>query len=120
MNLAIQTLVVIVDKISETQFFALYDGRIVGRVGITLVDDGNYASIRQLFVQPAYGRQGIGSMLMAACHTEAMRWKVDYIILSAKTERLHDWYFNRGYGAYGSDSELGYHMRRNFNYAKSH
>lgn len=55
-----------VDGNHETQYLAMHDGKCIGRVGVR--SQGlTCASVRQLYVEPAYRKKGIGRQLLKSC-----------------------------------------------------
>lgn len=106
-----QAMVPVVDGVTETQFIALVAGKCIGRVGVR-VDEDN-ASIRQLWVEPEFRRQGIGAELMRRCHGLAEKAECECAYLSAMGKDAVKWYQKMGYRVYDR-SAVGFHLMKAF------
>lgn len=109
MSLEFQRMVPVVDGVEETQIIALVDGKCIGRVGIRTDEDN--AGIRQLWVDPEFRCQGIGTALMEICHEIAGASDCELITLSAQGPVLRKWYEKQGYKVYDRGAEGFYLMK---------
>lgn len=78
-----------VDGVTETQFIAFFHDRAVGRVGIAGATK-RCASVRQLWVNPEFRCEGIGTQLMQLClgHAEKCRCGSVNLMVDSKTKGL--------------------------------